>query len=77
MLWVSGKEYLITKLHVIRNIMEARFLYLAASRNIRTAIVLVANTHAKVSQTRTVQAQMREMDFPCGFSPISPVKTTK
>ena len=31
MLWVSGNEYLITKLHVIRNIMEARFLYLAAS----------------------------------------------
>ena len=31
MLWVSGNEYLITKLHVIRNIIEARFLYLAAS----------------------------------------------
>ena len=46
-------------------------------RNIRTAIVLVANTHALVSQTRTAHAQTRKMDFPCGFSPISPVKTTK
>ena len=34
MLWVSGNEYLITKLHVIWNIMEARFLYLAASHKI-------------------------------------------
>ena len=39
MLWVSGNEYLITKLHVIRNIMEARFLYLAASLRLRAAIL--------------------------------------
>jgi hypothetical protein len=48
-----------------------------ALQNIRTAIVLVANTHAHVSQTRTAHAQTGKMDFPCGFFPISPVKTTK
>ena len=48
MLWVSGNEYLITKLHVIRNIMEARFLYLAASTvtedNAHTKDVLYSNS---------------------------------
>jgi hypothetical protein len=39
MLWVSGNEYLITKLHVIRDIIEARFLYLAASDKRLTAIL--------------------------------------
>jgi hypothetical protein len=43
-------------------------------RNIRTAIVLVENTHAQVSQTRTAHAQTRKMDFPYGFSLISPEK---
>jgi hypothetical protein len=43
-------------------------------RNIRTAIVLVANTHAHVSQTPTAHAQTGKMDLPCGFSPISPRK---
>jgi hypothetical protein len=37
-------------------------------QNIRTAIVFVANTHARVSQTRTAHAQAGKMDFPCGFS---------
>jgi hypothetical protein len=46
-------------------------------RNYRTAIVFAANTHAHVSRTLTAHAQTRKMDFPCGFSPISPVKTTK
>jgi hypothetical protein len=44
-------------------------------QNIRTAIVLVANTH--VSQTRTAHTRTGKIDFPCGFSPNSPVKTTK
>ena len=35
-------------------------------------IVFVANAHAHVSQTVTAHAQIVKMDFPYGFSPISP-----
>jgi hypothetical protein len=36
-------------------------------QNIRTAIVFVANTHARVSQTRTAHAQAEKWIFPVGF----------
>jgi hypothetical protein len=41
-------------------------------RNVRTAIVFVANTHALVSQTRAAHAQTGKMDFPVGFSRFPP-----
>jgi hypothetical protein len=46
-------------------------------RNIGTAIVLVANTHAQLSQNRTAHAQTIKIDSHCGVALISSAKTTK
>ena len=43
-----------------------------ALRNFQTTIVFVANAHAHVSQTGTAHVHIVKIDFPYGFSPISP-----